>query len=123
MPQIEIPFTVGQRVLWQSVEAIIDRVTISEGGHTFEVVVPSDENQRHWVHASKLTLTESVIEWERDDTWGLWRGGEWYAYDDGRLLFGSIAPHRVGHFDDPRAVAEATQKLWNEMRTKGDTDD
>ena len=117
MPQIEIPFTVGQRVLWHGADAIVDRVTINaERDDVFEIVVPSDENQRHWCCAADLTLVEPVIQWERDDPWGQWRSDDWYAKDDGRLLFGAIGPHLVGVFDDPRAVAEATQKLWNEAR-------
>ena len=35
------------------------------------------------------------------------------ASDDGRLdCFGMP----VGHFDNPRAIAEVTQKMWNEAR-------
>ena len=118
MPQIEIPFTVGQRVLWHGADAIVDRVTINaERDDVFEIVVPSDENQRHWCRAADLTLVEPVIEWERHGNY--WLGDQWVAYDDGTLFHAGYN----GTFDDPRAVAEATQKLWNEMRTKGDTDD
>ena len=111
MPQIEIPFTPGQRVR-------------NKGGREFVIEgVLLDSGEWHvsgrstgWWKACYLTLVEPVIEWERRDEWSDWRSDDWYAKDDGRLMYGRIGPHSVGTFDDPRAIAEATQKMWNEAR-------
>ena len=67
------------------------------------------EHQTQYV----LTLVEPVIEWKRDDYGRFWHAHGWLASDDGRLdCFGMP----VGHFDNPRAIAEVTQKMWNEAR-------
>lgn len=112
MPQIEIPFTIGQRVRTPfGQEHVIIGARIDNGYWSFSL------GRAGWFGQTSLTLVEEpVIEWKRDDRWGQWRSDDWYAKDDGSLLFGAIGPHLVGTFDDPRAVGEATQKLWNEAR-------
>ena len=112
MPQIEIPFTVGQRVR-------------TRGGNEFEITALKFENgswrvsphpQQGWWLASELTLVEPVIKWERNEAETAWDGyveGQppWWAYDRGVLYRSGVL---IGTFPDPRAVAEETQALWNE---------
>ena len=111
MPQIEIPFTPGQRVRRPSgVEFVVASVKF-EGGEWY--VSPADE--QGWWRADSLALVEPVIEWERvPDGWS-GRGG-WFAGDNGRLKW---LTHDVCVCADPRAIAEATQKMWNEARKNG----
>lgn len=111
MPQIEIPFTVGQRVR-------------TRGGNEFEITALKFEDgswrvsphpQQGWWLASELTLVEPVIEWERNIGDSGWNG-----YVNEKLTWittGMDSLYRdrtfIGTFDDPRAVAEETQKMWN----------
>ncbi len=111
MPQIEIPFTIGQRVRAGDYEFEVKEIWL-RGGR----VMTGDGHGNLWAPGQLTLVEQPVIEWKRDDRWGQWRSDDWYAKDDGSLLFGAIGPHLIGTFDDPRAVAEATQKLWNEMR-------
>ena len=115
MPQIEIPFTPGQRVR-------------AHYGYEFEVhsvqwfgdgeAIIMDYHGRQFA-APVLTLVEPVIEWERDEAakcwWGTLTGDDsryplWAAFDDGGL---KLRSRIIGFFPDPRSVAEDTQKMWN----------
>ena len=112
MPQIEIPFTPGQRVR-------------AHYGYEFEVhsvqwfgdgeAIIMDYHGRQFA-APVLTLVEPVIEWERErSNFGdeVWVGGNWRAHRTGHLYW---KQKYIGHFPNPRAIAEATQKMWNEAR-------
>ena len=108
MPQIEIPFTPGQRALTKDGDELgVFAVIVARGG--FTVV---DDDGLEW-DASELTLVEPVIEWVREEDFNRWIGDFWCAYDNGVLWHGD---RRLGKFDNPRAIAEKTQKMWNEAR-------
>ena len=107
MPQIEIPFTPGQRVRTKDGRELgVFSVIVTRGGFT---VVDDEGLERD---ASDLTLVEPVIEWAQGAMgWSSPQG--WFADDDGSLRF---LRRFIGTFPDPRAVAEATQKMWNKAR-------
>ena len=111
MPQIEIPFTPGQRVRTDAPFIVFDVAEMK-----FDLGVWMYQSPRgQWYAASELTLVESVIEWRSNgpDTRWLSKDQAWYADDNGVLAWKT---YFIGQFDNPRAIAEATQKMWNEAR-------
>ncbi len=107
MPQIEIPFTIGQRVRTPGgVEFVVNSVSLDHCGHWRMF---NDNGSAFFTY--DLTLVEPLIDWQ----WSTdcWTGEDWEADANGNLFVGD---YFCGNFDDPRAVAEATQKLWNEAR-------
>ena len=110
MPQIEIPFTIGQRVRAGDYEFEVVEIWFRGGRVTI-----GDGHGNLWA-PGQVTLVETVIYWERNaaDTGtngyvgDQWR---WFVRDtDGLLEFAGAV---LGTFDNPRAVAEETQRLWN----------
>jgi hypothetical protein len=110
MKHIEVPFVIGDRVTnWSDARYVweVKRLLLDAGG--WRVSIQDDVDS--WLPAESLTLVEPVIEWRRKDCVNLWAAGMWTARDDGQLVYGVSV---VGTFSDPRAVAEDTQRLWNE---------
>lgn len=112
MPQIEIPFTPGQRVRTKDGrEFIVDCARVTGG----EWLYDPDGINVEWGNASDLTFVEPVIKWVRNGEGNGWRGiidgyMEWQTFDDGELgYYGK----KIGTFPDPRSVAEDTQTMWN----------
>lgn len=102
MPTMEVPFTPGQRVRTaDGVEFEVGSLMLNDGTwHAWCVM--------KWIPTADLTLVEPLIDWQRRGR--SWTGGGWNAASDGYLF---IDDYPVGNFQDPRAVAEETQRLWN----------
>jgi len=64
-----------------------------------------------WWYEDELTLVEPVIKWQRSQHYKVFEATDWNAWDDGDLFWRDT---QVGTFADPKAVAEATQTLWND---------
>ena len=112
MPQIEIPFTPGQRVRTdRGLEFIVELFEFVVGKWIF-----LNPDNRTWYLETELTLVEPLPSWERErSNFGdeVWVGGNWRAHRTGHLYW---KQKYIGHFPNPRAIAEATQKMWNEAR-------
>jgi hypothetical protein len=92
MPQIEIPFTIGQRVRTPGgVEFVVNSVSLDHCGHWR---VFNDKGSAFLTY--DLTLVKPVLDWKRSS--GCWRARRWAAFDNGDLFIDGCF---CGNFDDP----------------------
>lgn len=109
MPQIDVPFLPGDKVRVRATgEEVLVRVVWSGRAET----TFGCGDRLVWFGADELEDIKPVIEWRYVHA-NVWESADkrWRVSDAGTLAFcGQI----VGRFANPRAVAEETQRLWNE---------
>jgi hypothetical protein len=117
---IEVPITLGETVRLKGTD---DEFVVTEMQY-FEGEWCWSDDDHSWLTIDGLEVVVPVIEWSTTEVPEGWEGRvngtiAWFTYPSGALFAGDVEYH-IGKFTDPKAVAEATQKLWNEAAKAGE---